>query len=152
MERGDRDEECKEKLLSEDEREPPADFATDGEKRGVVIYVGQHKQDLAAGQASSISSEEEEEAEEDDVSGGPGPAPGKGGTKLSGGCMLKLTAVAYLAACILVSALYVAIYGQHQPYSSEEEVWIPGKVSAWAVQCRAVAGIYIWQLSGPRRR
>lgn len=137
MERGERDEECKEKLLSDVERESPADYATEGEKRGVVIYVGQHKKDPAAGHASSISSEEEEEAGEDDVSGGLGPAPGKGGMKLSGGCMLKLTAVAYLAACILVSALYVAIYGQHQPYNSEE-VWIPGKVGGR--QCRAVAG------------
>lgn len=45
---------------------------------------------------------------------------------VTGGCLCKISLLVYLAVCILVSALYVAIYGQNQqPFG---EVWIPGKV------------------------
>ena len=47
---------------------------------------------------------------------------------VTGGCLCKISLLVYLAVCILVSALYVAIYGQNQqPFG---EVWIPGKVGA----------------------
>lgn len=49
--------------------------------------------------------------------------------KVSGSCLCKLTAVVYLVACVIVSAIYVAIYGQSQQYfASNEETWVPGKV------------------------
>ena len=45
---------------------------------------------------------------------------------VTGGCLCKISLLVYLAVCILVSALYVGIYGQNQqPFG---EVWIPGKV------------------------
>ena len=47
---------------------------------------------------------------------------------VTGGCLCKISLLVYLAVCILVSALYVGIYGQNQqPFG---EVWIPGKVGA----------------------
>ncbi len=46
---------------------------------------------------------------------------------VSGSCMCKLSIVFYLAACIIVSALYVAFYGKNQAFFGD--AWIPGKVS-----------------------
>ena len=46
---------------------------------------------------------------------------------VSGSCMCKLSIVFYLAACIIVSALYVAFFGKNQAFFGE--AWIPGKVS-----------------------
>lgn len=46
--------------------------------------------------------------------------------EVSGSCMCKLSVVFYLAACILISALYVAFYGKNQAIFGD--AWIPGKV------------------------
>ena len=49
-------------------------------------------------------------------------------SRISGTCLCKFSAVIYLATCVMISALYVAIYGQSQQYFTSEEVWVPGKV------------------------
>ena len=50
-------------------------------------------------------------------------------SKVSGSSFCKVSALVYLIGCVLVSALYVAIYGQSQQlFVSTEEVWVPGKV------------------------
>lgn len=64
---------------------------------------------------------------------GSGKEVGDGGSgrrccKVTGSCMCKLSVVFYLAACILVSALYVVFFGKNQPFFGD--AWIPGKVSA----------------------
>ena len=46
--------------------------------------------------------------------------------KMSGSCMCKLSVVFYLAACIIISALYVAFFGKNQAFFGD--AWIPGKV------------------------
>lgn len=46
--------------------------------------------------------------------------------KVTGSCMCKLSVVFYLAACILISALYVVFFGKNQAFFGD--AWIPGKV------------------------
>lgn len=50
--------------------------------------------------------------------------------KTSGTCFCKLFVVAYLIACLLVSALYVAIYGPNELYITPQKhpITIPSKV------------------------
>ena len=57
---------------------------------------------------------------------------------VSGACLCKLSGLIYLVGCVLVSALYVAIYGQSQQYfTSPEDVWVPGKVlTVTCIVCR----------------
>ena len=50
-------------------------------------------------------------------------------SKITGSCLCKVSAVVYVGLCVLVSALYVAVYGQTQQYFEPSNVWIPGKVS-----------------------
>ena len=40
--------------------------------------------------------------------------------KVTGACLCKLSILIYLLACVLVSALYVAIYGPNELYTSPE--------------------------------
>lgn len=48
---------------------------------------------------------------------------------ITGSCLCKASAVVYVGLCILVSAFYVAEYGQtQQQYFESSNVWIPGKV------------------------
>ena len=53
---------------------------------------------------------------------------------VSGSCMCKLSVVFYLAACILVSALYVAFFGKNE-VSFGQDAWIPGKVRPLPLIC-----------------
>ena len=39
---------------------------------------------------------------------------------MTGACLCKLSILIYLLACVLVSALYVAIYGPNELYTSPE--------------------------------
>ena len=49
--------------------------------------------------------------------------------RLSGSALCKVTVVVYLLGCVLVSALYVALYGGHsQKMFASSDAWIPGKV------------------------
>ena len=49
--------------------------------------------------------------------------------RVSGSFLCKVTALAYLVGCVLVSALYVALYGgQSQKLFAASDAWIPGKV------------------------
>ena len=49
--------------------------------------------------------------------------------RLSGSALCKVTVVGYLLSCVLVSALYVALYGGHsQKMFASSDAWIPGKV------------------------
>lgn len=49
--------------------------------------------------------------------------------RISGSFLCKVTALAYLVGCVLVSALYVALYGgQSQKLFAASDAWIPGKV------------------------
>ena len=49
--------------------------------------------------------------------------------RVSGSALCKVTALAYLIGCVLVSALYVALYGgQSQKLFAASDAWIPGKV------------------------
>lgn len=49
--------------------------------------------------------------------------------RLSGSALCKVTVVGYLLGCVLVSALYVALYGGHsQKMFASSDAWIPGKV------------------------
>ena len=49
--------------------------------------------------------------------------------RLSGSALCKVTVVVYLLSCVLVSALYVALYGGHsQKMFASSDAWIPGKV------------------------
>lgn len=57
---------------------------------------------------------------------GKGDEPSRRRCEVSGSCMCKLSVVFYLAACILISALYVAFYGKNQAIFGD--AWIPGKV------------------------
>ena len=50
--------------------------------------------------------------------------------KITGSGLCKASAVVYVGLCIVVSAVYVAVYGQtQQQYFESSDVWIPGKVS-----------------------
>ena len=50
--------------------------------------------------------------------------------RVSGSALCKVTVIVYLLACVLVSALYVALYGgQSQKMFAASDAWIPGKVS-----------------------
>ena len=50
--------------------------------------------------------------------------------RLSGSALCKMTVIVYIAGCVLVSALYVALYGgQSQKLFAASDAWIPGKVS-----------------------
>ena len=55
--------------------------------------------------------------------------------KVTGSCMCKLSVLFYLAACILVSALYVAFFGKNQAIFGD--AWIPGKVRSMAMPTKA---------------
>lgn len=49
--------------------------------------------------------------------------------RVSGSALCKVTVIFYLLACLLVSALYVALYGgQSQKLFAASDAWIPGKV------------------------
>ena len=49
--------------------------------------------------------------------------------RVSGSALCKVTVVVYLLGCVLVSALYVALYGgQSQKLFAASDAWIPGKV------------------------
>lgn len=49
--------------------------------------------------------------------------------RISGSALCKVTVIVYLLACLLVSALYVALYGgQSQKLFAASDAWIPGKV------------------------
>lgn len=58
------------------------------------------------------------------------PGTGRRRCEVTGSCMCKLSVVFYLAACILISALYVAFYGKNQAIFGDAygDAWIPGKV------------------------
>ena len=65
--------------------------------------------------------EERELEEEKDANSG----EDKGGgyltrVRVTGACLCKLSIVVYLLACVLVSALYVAIYGPNELYTTPE--------------------------------
>lgn len=50
--------------------------------------------------------------------------------RVSGSALCKVTVIVYLLGCVLVSALYVALYGgQSQKLFAASDAWIPGKVS-----------------------
>lgn len=49
--------------------------------------------------------------------------------RVSGSALCKITVIVYLLGCVLVSALYVALYGgQSQKLFAASDAWIPGKV------------------------
>ena len=49
--------------------------------------------------------------------------------RVSGSGLCKVTVIVYLLSCVLVSALYVALYGgKSQEMFAASDAWIPGKV------------------------
>ena len=49
--------------------------------------------------------------------------------RVSGSALCKVTVIVYLLGCVLVSALYVALYGgQSQKMFAASDAWIPGMV------------------------
>ena len=52
--------------------------------------------------------------------------------RVSGTALCKLIIIAYILSCVLVSALYVALYGgQSQTMFAASDAWIPGKVRTY---------------------
>ncbi len=104
---------AEEQLNSASDQEAPP--ALKGEK--VAVFYVQHSR-------SSSSSSRCHSGEEKEVEAGRPPK------RRRCACLCKVSGLFYLVGCVLVSALYVAVYGQSQQYfaASTEEVWVPGKV------------------------
>ena len=109
------------------DKEPLADGKNNqGNKENEKIFVlGHHSRSSSTSSTSSLSDDEFTEVR-----------PKKQlqelkqcRRRISGSCLCKITVLVYLAGCILVSALYVAIYGSKQQQQQfGNEAWIPGKV------------------------
>lgn len=72
--------------------------------------------------------------------------------RLSGSALCKVTVIGYLLGCVLVSALYVALYGgPSQKMFAASDAWIPGKVrevlsSSYPIPWRKV--LYVMYIIG----
>ena len=70
--------------------------------------------------------------------------------RVSGSGVCKVTVIVYLLSCVLVSALYVALYGgKSQEMFAASDAWIPGKVgyqSKCNISCYTI-GMYQFQYS-----
>ena len=98
----------------------PSNVTKQQKPEKLFFLAGHHSRNSST--SSSLSSETEREVREE-------KEDKEKGCRITGGCLCKISLLVYLVVCILVSALYVAIYGQNQPLFGE--VWIPGKVCIW---------------------
>ena len=58
--------------------------------------------------------------------------------RITGRCLCKLSIVVYLVGCVLISAMYVALYGPAQSKHKAGEAWIPGKVDVHYYACTCI--------------
>lgn len=82
--------------------------------------------------SSTNSNEEDDDEEEEDIVTRGGEVCCLNNIKVTGTCFCKFFVVLYLLTCLLVSALYIAIYGPSELYLMPERppVYKPFKVSA----------------------
>jgi len=119
----------------------PNEIAKQPKPEKLFFLAGHHSRNSST--SSSLSSETEREVKEEKE------GDKEKGCRITGGCLCKISLLVYLMVCIIVSALYVAIYGQNQQLFGE--VWIPGKVMSTITRgcpfivCRSLDPLAVWK-------
>lgn len=114
----------------------PNEVAKQPKPEKLFFLAGHHSRNSST--SSSLSSETEREVKEEKE------GDKEKGCRITGGCLCKISLLVYLMVCIIVSALYVAIYGQNQQLFGE--VWIPGKVMSTIMRGLSLYSLQVLRL------